>query len=189
MILLLTAAFASSELPACAEAPADPEAQAALTAAYEAAQTAGSTEGDIKNRTKAVMKLHKKGLVCTADDHYKAGLVLFQSRDAEVLHVAHELALVAAHHHVDRAKWLANNTFDRWQISLGNRQRFGTQIGRDGECLYPIDETFPDDNRVAWGAPPLEETYAAFLKRRELDGVPNATTLNSLGLFCRLAPW
>jgi len=188
MIWMMTAALAGAELPACAQSP-DAEASASIAEMYESGKS-DPDASSIKSHTKAVLKLHKKGLVCTAEDHYKAGAILMRSRDSDALQIAHELAKLAAHNQVDRGKWLANNTFDRWQISLGNVQRFGTQMGNGGQCLYPIDESFPDENRVAWGAKPLAEIYAAFLELREVKGKPaTATTLNSLGLFCRQEPW
>lgn len=187
-MILLATALAGTDLPDCAEQPADAEVQAALDAVFEASKTAGN-ESEVKTRVKSVLKLHKKGQICTADEHFKAGAVLLQSRDAEVLKLAHDLALVAANHHVDRGKWLAMNSFDRWQVSLGSPQRYGTQVGRGGECLYPLDTGFPDDNRVAWGAPTMEATYAAFLKTRGLEKPATTTTFNSMGLFCTLEAW
>jgi len=188
MIWMMTAALAGTELPECAGAP-DAEASASIAEMYESGKS-DTAASSVKSQTKAVLKLHKKGLICTAADHYKAGAILMRSRDSDALQLSHELAKVAAHNQVDRAKWLSNNSFDRWQISLGHEQRFGTQTGDGGQCLYPIDEAFPDENRVAWGAKPLDQIYAAFLELREVKGKPaTSTTLHSLGLFCRQEPW
>ena len=180
-------AFAGDhELPACAASP-DADAQAELTALYDAREDVDP--GATGKRLKSTWKLYKKGLICTADDHYKAGLLLLASRKPEVLEAAHGLAMVATHQHVDRSRWLVMNAMDRWQIALGQPQPFGTQVGQGGMCLYPIAATYTDDDRKAWGGKPIESVYAEYLKTRNIDDPPNATTFNDRNLFCRLDSW
>jgi hypothetical protein len=173
-------------LPACAESP-DADAQAELAALYDGRQDASASAS--AKRVKATWKLYKKGRICTADDHYKAGLLLLASRKPDVLEVAHELAMVATHSHVDRSRWLVMNAMDRWQIALGRPQPFGTQVGQGGMCLYPIDTAFSDDDRKAWGGKAIESVYAEYLESRSIDGAPTATTMNDRSLFCRLDAW
>lgn len=134
------------------------------------------------------MKKDKR--ICTADEHFKAGTVLLRSRDTDDLEVAYEFGVIAANNHVDRGKWLMTHAFDRWQLSQGNPQRYGTQLGPGGACIYKIDEAVGDDVRTGWGAPTMAQTYASFLELRGLKGKsPNATTLNNLGLFCPDGAW
>ncbi len=132
----------------------------------------------------------KKGTVCTAEDHFNASFVLMTSKKADDLALSYELAQIAANAHVDRSKWLTTVSFDRWQLAQGNPQRYGTQTGRGGRCLFKIDETVDDSMRTGWGADPIATTYAKFLATQNLKGKePNATTINNLGLFCPSGSW
>ena len=118
-----------------------------------------------------------------------ASLLLLASRKADVLEVAHDLAMVATYQHVDRSRWLVMNAMDRWQIALGRPQPFGTQVGQGGMCLYPIDTAFSDDDRKAWGGKSVDSVYGEYLKSREIDAPATATTFNDRNLFCRLESW
>ena len=91
--------------------------------------------------------------------------------------LAHELAVKAAELRPSPelpARWLAAATKDRYLLSLGEKQWFGTQYTvEDGVwTLLPIDEdAVSDEERRAWDVPTLEETRQALAERnRDDDG-------------------
>ena len=63
----------------------------------------------------------------TPEDMYFAAFILQHGTCEDHFRVANELANIAAESNVEGAEWLAQATFDRWQLALGNRQRYGTQ--------------------------------------------------------------
>ncbi len=60
------------------------------------------------------------------------------------------------------------NGIDRYLVSTGHRQLFGTQFRQDPNtklwCIEPIEKTFPDSKRVQYLKMSLEESIKMFLK-------------------------
>lgn len=183
MIALIASALASAPpLPACS-ASTDAKQVAASERLQVLYVQASAEGGSVESRVKEVLKLKKR--VCTAQDHAHAGWILLQSRDPKVLEKAYTYGQVAAYHHAPKAQQLVTRAYDAWRISLGERQRYGTQVAPDGSCLYAFEDGFTDDQRAAWGAPPKDATIAAFLKSKGLENEPaNETTMLRRQLFC-----
>ncbi len=58
---------------------------------------------------------------------YAAAMILQHGTRPADFQKAHELAKAAHYGGVTEAEWLAKATFDRWQLSLGKPQKYGTQ--------------------------------------------------------------
>jgi hypothetical protein len=108
-----------------------------------------------------------------ADDYYHAAMILQHGRTAEDFDLAHQLSLKASElEPTDRAaRWLAAATKDRYLMTLGKPQLYGTQFKRDPGgpwYLYPVDPSITDEERAKWNVPPLAEAK----KRAEALNTP-----------------
>ena len=61
------------------------------------------------------------------EDKYNAAMILQHGEKPEHYKKAHELAAQAAKHKIQNAPWLEKAAYDRWQLSIGNEQQYGTQ--------------------------------------------------------------
>ena len=72
-----------------------------------------------------------------------------------------------------RSKWLYAATLDRWLLSTGKPQKFGTQFRKekngDWELAQPIDKTVTDTKRAQYNVPPLSEALSEYKKKYKLD--------------------
>ncbi|MDX1530415.1 MAG: hypothetical protein R3362_02715 [Rhodothermales bacterium] len=107
-----------------------------------------------------VRELLADGAVRTPADHYHAALVLQHGRDSTDYRQAYRLSRAAAEAGYDGARWLVPRAYDRWQLSIGEPQVYGTQFfsGPDGAGLK-LDEphgldAVTDAERARWGLAP-----------------------------------
>jgi hypothetical protein len=88
--------------------------------------------------------------------------------------LAHELCVVAVGKGEKRAAWLAAASEDRFLMSVGRPQRFGTQFRGDAPGgkirLYKVDPGVTDNLRRAFGVPPLADAKAREAKLNEKQG-------------------
>jgi len=61
------------------------------------------------------------------EDKYNAAMILQHGEKPEHYKKAYELAAQAAKHKIQNATWLKKAAYDRWQLSIGNEQQYGTQ--------------------------------------------------------------
>lgn len=112
-------------------------------------------------RLKRVKELYREGKIRTGADYFYAALILQHSNDSvEDYLLAHDFCLISIIKGDNRARWLAAATEDRFLISLGRPQRFGTQYRVDDEGgwqLYDVDPNVTDSLRRAMNVPSLEE--------------------------------
>ena len=106
-----------------------------------------------------------------ADDYFHAASVLQSSDQAEGQKNAHEWALEAsrldpAH---PRARWLAAFSEDRYLVSTGKPQKYGTQYTKkDGVwVLHDVDPSITDQERAKWDIPPLADAQARAKKMNQ----------------------
>lgn len=100
--------------------------------------------------------------------HYVA--YLFQhGKTSEDYKKAHEYARRAVNLGSSATKWLYAATFDRWLVSQGKPQKFGTQfrLNKKGtwELILPIDKNTTDKERAKFGVPPIEDALEVFLEK------------------------
>jgi hypothetical protein len=92
-------------------------------------------------RAGRVLALLAADRVEKADGRLDAAVVLQHGNCPEHFELAHRLATTADAAGVDGADRWSRLTYDRWQLSLGNDQRYGTQTGGpavDAACAPPI---------------------------------------------------
>jgi hypothetical protein len=86
---------------------------------------------------------------------------IFQHGDcAEHYRLAHRLAQAALEAGFPDARWIYAATLDRYLMSLGEPQKYGTQYTWiDGEFkLYPVDPATTDAERAEYNVPPLAQS-------------------------------
>jgi hypothetical protein len=118
-----------------------------------------------KARLARVKELFATKNLRTAVDFYRAAMVLQHGQVAEDFLLAHELCVVAiALGKSDRAtRWLAAASEDRFLMTLGRPQRFGTQYRSEGSQpmrLYDVGEGVTDELRTLMATPTLAEAKA-----------------------------
>lgn len=112
-------------------------------------------------RRALVNRLYQQGKLKTGNDYYRAAVIMQHGKTPEDFLLAHELATAAVVLGRHTTRWLVAATQDRFLISIGRRQRFGTQYRTDAAdptpALYPIEEGVTDGLRRAMDLPSLQE--------------------------------
>lgn len=94
-------------------------------------------------RAERVLTLLAADRVDTPDGALSAAIVLHHGTCRAHFEIAHRLATAAATEGVEKAAPWTRLTYDRWQLSLGNSQEYGTQTGSPGvteACAPPIPD-------------------------------------------------
>ncbi|HEX6036703.1 TonB family protein [Longimicrobium sp.] len=126
------------------------------------------TDARDADRRRQVREMLSAGTVRTAADHYHAAMVLQHGDTPADYHRAHELASTAERMGSAPARWLSAATLDRWLLSQGQPQRYGTQFTDVGGRWYlePMDTlAVTDAERRRAGARTLDE-IRAFLREK-----------------------
>ena len=117
---------------------------------------------DLERRAR-LDELLAAGAVRSAEDHFHAAMLLQHGYALDDYRRAHELAL-RAHElgHGMSARWLAAAALDRWLMHQGKPQKYGTQYRGEGGRfrLWDVDSATTDEERAAWGVPPLAQALA-----------------------------
>jgi len=137
------------------------------------AQTGSETaeEGAARQRCERVMFLHQQGVILDSRDNFHAALVLLYGERTIHFQLARTFARQAALESEERAWTLMAMAWDRWLLSIGKPQRFGTQIIKQNGrwSLSTVDPKITDEERAFYGVPPLfvQEQRARYLQREE----------------------
>jgi hypothetical protein len=117
-------------------------------------------------------ELYASGALHTGADWWHAALILQHSSEAEDYLLAHEMCIAAIAGGEEDAKWLAAATEDRFLMSIGRKQRFGTQYEPADEPgtyrLAPTEPGVTDQLREVLNTPSLataEATASRFDKK------------------------
>jgi hypothetical protein len=174
LLLLPVAVLVAAPLPAQESADTS---NAELREIFEQDQAARSPGGNLSQsddeaRIKRVLELIAAGEVSTPEDRFRAAVVLqhtprtwcegkLTSQGTDNYLLAHFLAREAFDNGVERAGWLSAAAIDRYLVSSGKPQKYGTQRSLNRETgkmeLDPIDPATTDEERAALGVPPLKE--------------------------------
>ena len=106
-----------------------------------------------------------QGLLHTANDYYRAALILQHSQEPEDFLLSHEfcvIAIIKGKNDKD-TKWLAASSEDRFLMNIGRPQRFGTQFRSEGNgpiLLYNVGPGVTDEMRRLMGLHSLAESKA-----------------------------
>jgi hypothetical protein len=136
----------------------------------------GDPCGDDTRRVR-VLQLLAEGSIDTPAAKYYAAMILQHtpqgmvgsvsaSKSAENYLLAHFLAKSAAEAGHDSARWLAAATYDRYVVSQGLPQKYGTQFTLNPETGFfefdPVDPDTTEEERSAWNVPPVADTLRRF---------------------------
>lgn len=113
-------------------------------------------EGDINRRTE-VLGYIANGQVHAARDLVYAAYIFQHGDCSEHYRLGNRLAQLAMDAGYLDARWIYAATLDRYLMSLGELQKYGTQYTwREGKYeLYPVDPTTTDTERAKYNVPPL----------------------------------
>ena len=135
---------------------------AALFAADQAARQlpvsdAHKLNTDDAARRVEVLEYIRNGQIHTARDLVYAAFIFQHGDCSEHYHFANRLAQIAMDTGYADARWLYATTLDRYLMSIGQPQKFGTQYTWvNGEYqLYPVDPTTTDAEREKYNVPSL----------------------------------
>ena len=106
-----------------------------------------------------VLEYILNGQIHTARDLVYAAFIFQHGDCSEHYHFANRLAQIAMDTGYSDARWIYAATLDRYLMSIGQPQKFGTQYTWvDGEYqLYPVDPTTTDAEREKYNVPSLSE--------------------------------
>ncbi len=113
-----------------------------------------------ERRRRRVEQLLARGAVADPEDLFFAAMVFQHGADRSHFLRAHELAKRAAELGSTRpARWLAAAAYDRWLMTGGLPQKYGTQyrFAHGRWVLHNVDPTTTDEGRAHWDVPPLAE--------------------------------
>lgn len=125
-----------------------------------------------KDRKEKVLALINEGKIKSAQDYHHAALIFQHGESTDDYKKAHEFAKKALELGDESAKWLYVATLDRYLISIGKPQKYGTQFKLNDkgewELGEPIDPSVTDEERAKYNVPPL---YQALQKYKEKYGI------------------
>lgn len=105
-------------------------------------------------RRARILKLYTAGNLQTKLDYYHAAFVMHHGSTSEEYLLALELSIIALAKGESKAKWLVAATEDRFLISIGRKQRWGTQL----EQPFGTDGVVTDRARKELHVPELSES-------------------------------
>ena len=112
-----------------------------------------------QRRQLEVMGYLQKGELNSANDLYHSAMIFQHGNCPEHFKLANSLAEKAMERGSDGARWLYAATLDRYLMSQGKPQKFGTQfvtVGKTGTWeLYDCDPTTTDEERARYKVPSL----------------------------------
>jgi TonB family protein len=143
-LAILAAAFAAAAVSGCSVPRGAPADNPRLRELYEQDQAdrrgTATLSPDVDRRDaerrRAVRFLLDAAQVRTAADHYHAAMIFQHGSDSTDHRLAHELAARAEAMGSEPARWLAAASLDRWLLSTGQPQRYGTQFVEAGGRTY-----------------------------------------------------
>lgn len=125
-----------------------------------------------KQRKAKVGRLLEEKKIVDAQDYHYAALIFQHGETSSDFKKAHELAQKAVQLGDDSARWLYAATLDRFLLSEGKAQKFGTQFiqekSGEWELAQPIDHLTKDKERKEWNVAPLKKALENFKQKHGL---------------------
>lgn len=119
-----------------------------------------------RERKERVDELIAQGKLTTGEDFHHAALIFQHGFVVADYEKANILAKKAVDLGDNSARWLFAATLDRFLLSQGQLQKFGTQFTQnadgDWQLVQPVDSNITDEERAEWDVPPLEEAVPNF---------------------------
>ncbi len=134
-------------------------------------QVQGNDAATMRTRCQRVIDLYANSAIEDARDNFHAALVLLYGEQSAHYELSRMFARRAAKLGEVRAWTVGAMAWDRWLLSKGRPQRFGTQIIKQGGrwSLGEVDPGMTDLERAFYGVPPLyvQRQRAEQLQRQE----------------------
>lgn len=109
-------------------------------------------------RRAALQRLYAADKLKTGTDFYRGAVIMQHGKTPEDFLVAHEMATAALALGRHGMKWMVAATQDRFLISIGRQQRYGTQyFAGETPGLCPVEEGVTDALRKTLNVPTLAE--------------------------------
>ncbi len=143
-------------------------------------------------RANEALSKESRGELCTVDQQFWAAMVMLNATKETAAARAYHLGEHLVTERYSRGPWLAAVAYDRWAVSQGSLQFYGSQTrAADGKvCLYWMDPAFPDDRRKAYGHPTMTEVITKVLEVNGRGGdEATVARLQHLDLWCKPEPW
>lgn len=146
-----------------------PEITARLKQLFEADQAARQTQAidwervarEDTNRRFEVLDYLTHGQLTFPESLYYAAFIFQHGNCSDHFQLAHQLAERALDLGYDKAHWIYAATLDRYLLSIGQPQKYGTQFlaQADGRLiLQPCDPTTTDEERQRYNVSPLSNS-------------------------------
>ena len=122
-------------------------------------------------RRKELLELVGRGEINTQNDLYRAAVVFLHGAEPKDFLTAHRMAVVSAIQGHRNARWLAAASLDRFLMSIGLPQTYGTQFEHNEEdnryqLRLPIeDSTVLHFEKRFFGVPPVIERLGQLNRR------------------------
>ncbi|MDX6769556.1 MAG: hypothetical protein SF051_08495 [Elusimicrobiota bacterium] len=116
-------------------------------------ETVLSTAAQVENlrtrdlaRRKEVFEMMSQGQVNTVNDLYRAAVIMLHGAEPKEFLAAHRLAVMASVNGHKPARWLSAASLDRFLMSIGLPQTYGTQFEHNADdgryqLRLPIDDS------------------------------------------------
>ena len=141
--------------------------------ADQKSRTGGEWTDDIPRRIE-VAEIYAKGCLQRAEDFRRAAMIFQHGNSPEHYFQAWFFASRALELGDTDAKWIIPRAIDRYLMTRGFKQLFGTNtvtpffLGEEGGasyfCLWPVEDSFPDEKRVEYQVPLLADKRAQIAK-------------------------
>jgi len=121
-----------------------------------------------KKRKKRVMEIIAEGGLRVAADYHHAALIFQHGNTTADYKKANKLAKKGMELGEERSKWLYAASLDRWLVSRGKPQKFGTQFRQNDKGDYEpgsVDPKTTDKKRALFNVPPLSESLKRFKQK------------------------
>lgn len=124
-------------------------------------------------RRMQVLTLINKKKIKSAKDYHHAALIFQHGDTTDDYKLAHGFAKKALELGDESVRWLYAATLDRYLISMGQPQKYGTQFKLNDkdewELGKPIDPTVTDGERAKYNVSPLSQALQRYKKKYQKD--------------------
>lgn len=123
-------------------------------------------------RREKVLELSKKGEIQSGLDYHHAALIMQHGETTEDYKLAHKFTAKALELGDETVRWLFAATLDRYLLSSGKPQKYGTQFKQnensEWELAHPIDPDVTDEERAQYNIPPLKDALRTYKEKYNL---------------------
>lgn len=128
-------------------------------------------------RRKRVGEIFGEGCITTANDYSAAALIYQHGAIPDHYFQAFLWSKKASELGNSWEKHSVANGIDRYLVSIGHKQLFGTQFSKKTDstlwCIEPLEKSFPDSRRMEYLNMNLGDNIAFFLNVYQSDQSPN----------------